>query len=203
VDEWLADRLGMGYTYVRVNGHEPEIGFEEGLAVFSRFPLEGAYWQQLGTSAFQMSRRMALGVEVKTPCGNLKVFSVHLGLSSKANRSQLDRLRDWVGKTADQQTSIIGGDFNTHEDRAHIQGLQKAWVDIYRHKNPGRDGTTHELRWPWGSILRRHRLDYLFMQNGAERWDVLDADHVHAQVEKGIHSDHRAVLARVVPVSQA
>jgi hypothetical protein len=41
------------------------------------------------------------------------------------------------------------------------------------------------------------------MQNGVERWDVLDADHVHAQVGKGKHSDHRAVLARVVPASQA
>ena len=203
VDEWLSDRLGMGYTYVRANGHESEIGFEEGLAVYSRFPLCGADWQQLGTSAFQLSRRMALGAEVKTPCGNLKVFSVHLGLSSTANRFQLDRLRDWVGKTANQQTSIIGGDFNSHENRAHIQGLQKAWVDIFRYKNPDRDGMTHELRWPWGKTLRQHRLDYLFMQNGVERWDVLDADHIHAQVGNGVHSDHRAVLARVVPVSQA
>jgi hypothetical protein len=40
------------------------------------------------------------------------------------------------------------------------------------------------------------------MQNGVQRWDVLDADHIHAQVGKGVHSDHRAVLARVVPVSQ-
>ena len=203
VDEWLADRLSMGYAYVRVNGHEPGIGFEEGLAVFSRFSFEGAHWQQLGTSAFQMSRRMVLGANVKTPCGNLKVFSVHLGISSQANRSQLSHLKAWVSKTAKEQTSFIGGDFNTHEDRSHIRSLQKEWVDIYRYKNSDRDGTTHELRWPWGKTLRQHRLDYLFMQNGVGRWDVLDAQHIHAQVKKGNHSDHRAVLARVAPIYQA
>jgi exonuclease III len=26
VDEWLAERLGMGYVYARANGHEPGIG---------------------------------------------------------------------------------------------------------------------------------------------------------------------------------
>ena len=203
VDEWLAERLGMGYAYVRANGHESEIGFEEGLAVLSRFPLERPYWQQLGESAFQMSRRMALGADVKTPCGNLRVFSVHLGLSSKANRNQLNLLRDWVGETAHEHTALIGGDFNTHENRSHMRGLQQAWLDIFRFKNPDGDGTTHELRWPGGRPLRQHRLDYLFMQDGGVRWNVLDAHHIDAQVGKGSHSDHRAVLARVMPVSQA
>jgi hypothetical protein len=39
-DEWLADQLGMAYVYSRANGHVSEIGFEEGLAVFSRFPIK-------------------------------------------------------------------------------------------------------------------------------------------------------------------
>jgi hypothetical protein len=40
------------------------------------------------------------------------------------------------------------------------------------------------------------------MQNGVERWDVLDADHIHAQVGNGVHSDHRAVLARLSLTSE-
>jgi hypothetical protein len=36
--EWLAERLNMGFLYSRVNGSE-KIGFEEGLGIFSRFPL--------------------------------------------------------------------------------------------------------------------------------------------------------------------
>lgn len=203
VDEWLAERLGMAYAYARANGHESGIGFEEGLAVFSRFPLEMPQWQQLGVSAFQIARRMALGANIKTPCGNLMVFSVHLGVSPKANQHQLNRLRDWIGSKAKGQTALIGGDFNAHENRPQIRRLQHEWMDVFRQKNPDSDGTTHELRWPWGRPLRQHRLDYLFMQKGSVRWNVLDAHHIDARVGKGGHSDHRAVLARVMPVLQA
>jgi endonuclease/exonuclease/phosphatase family metal-dependent hydrolase len=199
VDEWLAERLGMGYAYARANGHESGIGFEEGLAVFSRFPLEMPRWHQLGVSAFQVAQRMALGANVKTPCGNLIVFSVHLGISMKKNRQQLKRLQDWIGSTAKEQTALIGGDFNAHENRAHIRHIQRQWLDVFRHVNPDDDGTTHEIRWPWGKPLRRHRLDYLFMQKGGIHWNVLDARHIGAQVGKSSHSDHRAVMARLVP----
>jgi len=203
VDEWLSERLGMGYAYARANGHQSGIGFEEGLAVFSRFPLEMPQWQQLGESAFQMARRMVLGADVKTPCGNLMVFSVHLGISSRENRQQLNRLRDWIGAIAKEKTALIGGDFNAHENQAQIRHIQPDWLDTFRHIHPDRDGTTHELHWPWGKPMRRHRLDYLFMQTGNINWQVLDAHHLGAQVGKGIHSDHRAVLARLMPVLPA
>ncbi len=199
VDEWLAERLGMGYVYARANGHESGIGFEEGLAVFSRFPLEMPRGYQLGESAFQMARRMALGTNVKTPCGNLMVFSVHLGITTKDNHNQLVRLRDWVGSITQEQTALIGGDFNAHENRSQIHHIQSQWLDIYRHKNPESDGTTHELRCPWGKPLLRQRLDYLFMQRGIGHWNVLDTQHLGAPVGKGIHSDHRAVMARLAP----
>jgi len=198
-DEWLAERLGMGYVYARANGHEFGIGFEEGLAVFSRFPLETPRGYQLSESAFQMSRRMALGTNVKTPCGNLMVFSVHLGVTNKDNQNQVVRLRDWVGSTTQERTALIGGDFNAHENRSQIRDIQSQWLDIYRQKNPESDGTTHELRWPWGKPLLRHRLDYLFMQRGIGHWNVLDTQHLGAPVGKGIHSDHRAVMARLAP----
>jgi endonuclease/exonuclease/phosphatase family metal-dependent hydrolase len=199
VDEWLAERLGMGYAYARANGHESGIGFEEGLAVFSRFPLGTPQWHQLGASALQMSQRMALGANVNTPCGNLMVYSVHLGIYAKENFRQINRLQDWIGSTASEQTALIGGDFNAHENKSQIHHIQKRWLDIFRYMNPDGDGTTHEIRWPWGQPLRRHRLDYLFMQKGGTHWNVLDAKHISAKVGKGFHSDHRAVMARVVP----
>ena len=86
----------MGYAYARANGHAHEIGFEEGLAVFSRFPLETPQWQQLDVSACQMTRRIALGARVKTPCGPLAVFSVHLGIANQANIHQVDHLQKWI-----------------------------------------------------------------------------------------------------------
>jgi endonuclease/exonuclease/phosphatase family metal-dependent hydrolase len=200
VDEWLAERLGMGYAYARANGDESGVGFEEGLAVFSRFPLENPQSHQLGVSAFQLSRRMALGVEVKTPCGDLKVFSVHLGLADKANRAQVRRLRNWIRIKTMVQTALIGGDFNAHEIRGQIRDLQNEWMDLYRYKYPEQDGTTHELKWPWGKPMRRQRLDYIFMQNGVLPWRVLDAKHIGPKIQHGSHSDHRAVLVTLMPI---
>ena len=201
VDEWLAERLGMGYAYARANGDESSIGFEEGLAVFSRFPLEMPQWHQLGTSPFQVARRMALGANVKTPCGNLMVFSVHLEISTQENRQQVNRLQDWVKTVTREQAALIGGDFNAHENKPQIIHTQPRWLDVFRHVNPEDDGTTHEIHWPWGKSLLRRRLDYLFLQGGNINWNVLDARHIGAKVAERNHSDHQAVLARFMPVS--
>jgi endonuclease/exonuclease/phosphatase family metal-dependent hydrolase len=68
-------------------------------------------------------------------------------------------------------------------------------LDTFRHLHPKADGTTHELRWPWGGLLRRHRLDYIFLRPGARGWRVLETCHLDAA--NGPHSDHRAVLTRL------
>ena len=93
--------------------------------------------------------------------------------------------------------AIIGGDFNAHEDTERVRRVTDAWVDLFRQAQPGADGTTYQLSWPWGSPMLRFRLDYLFLQPGRQQWDVLEASHVGS--EELPHSDHRAVVARVTP----
>ncbi len=197
VDEWLSRRLGMAYAYSRANGHEAAIGFEEGLAVFSRFPLIKPHLRQLGIGTNPFVRRLALGATVDTPYGGLLAFSVHLGLRRRHNAIQLSHLRAWVAEIAEDRPALIGGDFNATERSSQIAHTQRAWLDTFRHLHPHADGTTHELRWPWGGLLRRHRLDYIFLHSGELRWNVLEARHVDAP--GGPHSDHRAVLVRLAP----
>ena len=198
VDEWLSERLEMSYVYTRANGHETGIGFEEGLAVFSRFPLKQPRVRQLGDRANPFVRRMALGAQVETPCGEMMAFSVHLGLSPRQNALQLTDLREWIARSSFGLPALIGGDFNAHENSPQIRHARSRWVDAYREVRPHGEATTHELRWPWGSSLRRARLDYIFIDPGMQPWQVLDA--VHLQAEERPHSDHRAVLARLAPV---
>ena len=88
-------------------------------------------------------------------------------------------------------------DFNASERASQIVHTQHTWLDTFRHLHPQADGTTHELRWPWGGLLRRHRLDYIFLHPGDQQWRVLEACHVDAP--SGPHSDHRAVLVRLTP----
>jgi endonuclease/exonuclease/phosphatase family metal-dependent hydrolase len=196
-DEWLSDRLGMGYIYSRANGHETGIGFEEGLAIFSRYPLAEPQVRQLGTGSNPFMRRLALGATMEAPCGKLLTFSVHLGLLRQQNANQLAHLRHWVRRAAGELPALVGGDFNAHETSPQITQARSTWLDTFRCLHPQADGTTHKLRWPWGGILHQARLDYIFLHNeGQTRWRMVEARHLDAP--DGPHSDHRAVLAKLV-----
>jgi endonuclease/exonuclease/phosphatase family metal-dependent hydrolase len=201
VDEWLERRLGMAYVYTRANGHQHGIGFEEGLAIFSRFPLSELHLQQLGKGRNPFVRRLALGAVVETPCGSLVAFSAHLGLAPRQNMHQLNHLWEWVAKIAGGNPALIGGDFNAHEHKPQITRLKQSWLDTFRHVNTLADGTTHEIRWPWGHVLHRQRLDYIFLHQPTPAWEVLETRHLH--VPDNPHSDHRAVLTRLAPLQSA
>ena len=197
-DQWLGKRLGMSYVYSRANGHLGGIGFEEGLAVFSRHPLSQPVLRQLSPRENRFARRLALGTQVNSPCGNLLAFSVHLGLTGKQNSEQAAKLSDWVQDISGGMAALVGGDFNAGERSQQIKKLQRSWLDTFRHLNPFGDGATHELRWPWGRPFRRDRLDYIFLKARQNHWKVLEARHL--ETPGLLHSDHRAVLLRLAPV---
>jgi len=197
-DEWLAQQLGMAYFYIRANGDAEAIGFEEGLAILSRFPLTDPQAQQLSVVTSPFTRRMALSAHVETPFGGLRAFCAHLGLISGHNANQVEHLHDWVSLTARADSAVIGGDFNAHETSFQIQKTRRSWLDTFRALHPEKDGTTHELKMPWGRILRRTRRDYLFVQPGDRCWQVLEASHLKPA---NIYlSDHQIVMARLKPV---
>jgi endonuclease/exonuclease/phosphatase family metal-dependent hydrolase len=196
VDRWLAERLGMGYLYSRVNGHNPSIGFEEGLAVFARFPLLRFRTRRLSSLA-GLVHRFALGAQLESGVGPLWFFSVHLGLLRRANALQLCDLQRWVNAVSGSGSAVVGGDFNAHESAPQMLRARRMWLDLFRRINPHADGTTHEIRWPWGKVIRRRRLDYLFLRGGEPGWRVIESRHLEASEEP--HSDHRAVVARLRP----
>lgn len=196
-DEWLAQRLQMAYVYSRANGSR-KIGFEEGLGVFSRFPLKRLpHLRQMGRTSNPFSRRLTLGVEVDTPCGEIMAFSTHLGLMRKQNAHQLRELHGWVHDMTDGKSAIIAGDFNAPEHTHQIQHVRSTWLDTFRAIHEHGHAATHEIRWPWGGAFLSHRLDYIFLQPGQPAWQVIDVQHIDAH--DGPHSDHRAVLARFSP----
>jgi endonuclease/exonuclease/phosphatase (EEP) superfamily protein YafD len=87
---------------------------------------------------------------------------------------------------------VVGGDFNAPEHAPQIRRTSQSWLDTFRHVNPQADGTTHEIRWPWGAALRRHRLDYIFLKENEPNWWVVEARHGHHS-----HSDHKPALVRL------
>lgn len=194
VDEWLADRLRMAYIYSRANG-SAEIGFEEGLAILSRYPIRNPIIKLLGDQPTTFVRRIALGAQIITPCGGLLAMSVHLGLLSSRNISQHTDLYHWVDHLPGDEPILIGGDFNAHETSLQIEQIKSTWLDTYRHLHPAGDATTHELRTPWGSTFRRRRLDYIFLRRFKPNWRILETTHLAARGKP--QSDHRIVLTRL------
>jgi endonuclease/exonuclease/phosphatase family metal-dependent hydrolase len=141
--------------------------------------------------------RLALGSQVDTPCGSLLAFSVHLSINGKQNARETEKLHSWVQEVSDTMPAFVGGDFNASESSRSISNLKQKWLDTFRHLNPLADGTTHEIRWPWGKPLRRSRLDYIFLKAEQTQWKLLEALHLETPGHK--HSDHRAVLLRLAP----
>ena len=197
-DEWLADRLNMSYVYSRANGSE-KIGFEEGLGVFSRFRMQKfPYIRQVSRLTNPFVRRLALGVEVNTPCGEVLAFSVHLGLLRDQNATQLNDLRQWIHRLAEGRSAIIGGDFNAPDRSRQIRKVRSFWNDTYWDAQTRGQSETHSLKWPWGERLISHRLDYIFLQHGEPAWKVREVHHLEAPEIP--HSDHLAVVARLEPI---
>ena len=192
---WLAQRLNMTQAYVRANGHQGLIGFEEGTAVLTSFPLREVQALPLRSSAAPFVRRMALGARLELGCCQFWVVSTHLGFLRRDNQRQIARLRSWVDDLVGPETAVIGGDFNAGEGSQGIHAAQSHWQDTYRSVYPESEGSTHQLNWPWGGILRRQRLDYLFLHGGGDQWDITDAQHL--ATAPLAHSDHMAVLTRL------
>lgn len=193
--QWLGERLGMAQGYVRANGAESAIGFEEGPAILTNLPVHEHQALKLDSSAGPLVRRMALGAQIEIGCCTLWVVSTHLGFFRSENRRQMTQLRTWVSELTGEGTAVIGGDFNAGEASYTIDMARESWRDTFRTMNPGEDGHTHLLRWPWGYPLRQQRLDYLFLKSGRHNWSILDAQHLTAQPKP--HSDHKAVVARI------
>ena len=194
-NDWLAENLNMGYHYVRANGDVGTIGFEEGVAIFSRYPLHAPRIMQLGRRGNPFTRRLALRAEVETGFGNILAYSAHLGLLPKQNRYQIQHLQSWVKRSSANRTAVIGGDFNAGEEKPQIQQIGTTWLDTFRHMHPDGSGTTHEIRLPWGQSLLPKRLDYIFLKPGQMQWRVLNAGHL--LTPNLPHSDHKAVVARL------
>ncbi len=194
---WLGQRLDMAYVYAPANGHQQALGFEEGLAVLSRHPIEANAVQAFGFDTGSIVRRVALAALLETPLGPLWTFSAHLSLRPRRNRTQLRQLERWVAEIAGPQPALIGGDFNAIERSVQIQRAQQIWLDAYRTRHPNGRENTHALRGPLGKEIFRRRLDYLFLRPGSSRWGIAAAG--HPQRSDGLqHSDHRPVLAHLI-----
>lgn len=203
--EELAQQLQLNFAYLRANGNYTLIGFEEGSAIFSRYPLKNIIFAELRPSASFFENRIVLQATVESPRGNLDIFVTHLTNGERAiNAAQTDSLLAFVQNEA-QYPAIVAGDFNAVEDSPQIQSLTKLWQDGFRLIYPEAQGGTccvSDLS-DASATGMSNRIDYLFLVPTTEqRLTLVDIQRIFAEpvdVEEG-HlwlSDHAGLLATI------
>jgi endonuclease/exonuclease/phosphatase family metal-dependent hydrolase len=106
----LASELGMDSTYVRANGSRHLIGFEEGLAALSRWPIVDARAHSLAPRRHAVERRVALTLEVRVAADETVSFVVtHLTHADPAVR---DAQAISLLQVAPSGWHLVAGDFN-------------------------------------------------------------------------------------------
>ena len=203
--QYLAERTGMNYVYLRANGNRWTIFFEEGEAILSRYPLVDVDHVELEPRAGFFEHRVALQATVETPSGPVRLFVTHLTNGDPGvNRQQAASLLAFVSAEPDLP-AIVAGDFNAPPDSPQVRMLSERWTDAFRAANPDEAGLTccvDDLTAGPDEPLEE-RIDYVWLVPGAKgRLQVVEAERVldrPSAVEGGWlwASDHVGLLVVV------
>jgi endonuclease/exonuclease/phosphatase family metal-dependent hydrolase len=139
------------------------LGFAEGPAILSRFPIEGWEVHDLPRCEDRFDPRLLLRVGLKTPWGVLDVYSTHTTRDSCQHR----RVAELVAGRRGALPSVVMGDFNAVEDGAEIAALAGAgFIDAFRVANPAATGSTVWQRIGASESTVIRRVDYVFVLPG-------------------------------------
>ncbi len=176
IGPWLAKGLGYDMAYGRANGRA-FLGFEEGEAVLSRYPIRDAQRHVLLPKPGLVENRIVLRAVIDTPLGMLEVYNTHF--SHRVNRDPL-RLKQAADLIRFLQNTyrfrelpaVIGGDINAFPDSQPTRLLiEGGLIDAAVQVDPAADGPTswfRDITDPADSP--RARIDYMFLYpEGAER----------------------------------
>lgn len=178
------------------------IGFSEGPALLSRFPVLGWEAHPLPRCLRRLDARVALRVELGTPWGPVEVVSTHA--TRGANGCQLEALADLVVARPSDRLLLVMGDLNVSEEAPALRALRDraGLVDAFRAANPEAPGLTvwQRVDAPAPTVFRR--VDYILVRPGpGGQGRVVGSRVVLDRPERGEDgatlwpSDHYGVLA--------
>ncbi len=125
----LAELTGMNYAYIRANGNRWAIGFEEGEAILSRYPIRATDFKELLPRAGVFEHRIVLRATLDTSMGDIDVYTTHLTNGDpQINQQQAAALSAYTRGT---NLGILAGDFNAEPQSSQIESLQSQWVDAF------------------------------------------------------------------------
>ncbi|UCF98364.1 MAG: endonuclease/exonuclease/phosphatase family protein [Spirochaetaceae bacterium] len=177
IGPWLAEGLGFHLAYARANGRAALIGFEEGEAVLSRFPIREVQRHVLLPKPGLFENRIVLRAVIETPLGAMEVYNTHFSHRVDRDNLRLKQAADLIHFLENsyrlrELPAVVGGDINAIPDSATIRLLlEEGLVDTALQVDPPADGQTSwldDITDPTDSP--KARIDYLFLYAvGAEQ----------------------------------
>ena len=150
----LGEQLGMSSVYARANGSLRLLGFEEGSAILSRFPIVDAQALELTPRKHRFDRRIALRADLDIGGGRVEtVVGVHL-THDDADVAAL-QAEHLVERLGDTRPLLLTGDFNQPAGSQTLESLLNAG-----YRSVLSDGVDHILQpaeldhWPalWSQV---------------------------------------------------
>jgi|LNFM01.1.fsa_nt_gb endonuclease/exonuclease/phosphatase family metal-dependent hydrolase len=176
VPQRIAEALGYQMVFAPATEHifgigfvdrliTSAIGFKEGPAILSRYPIVASEVYDLPRCPRRMDPRILLRAEIKAPDGPTQIFSAH---TSKGDECQLQRVGELFREHRGTGRAILMGDLNTGEQSPVLTEWQKepGFIDAFRVANPGVPGGTVwqniQVEWPTAD----RRVDFIFLFDG-------------------------------------
>jgi endonuclease/exonuclease/phosphatase family metal-dependent hydrolase len=197
---WPLDRLVVGL-----------LGFKEGSAILSRFPIMASQVYDLPRCRSWIDRRILLRAELSTAWGPLQVFSTH---TARGEECQVERVGEIVRDQLGAGPLLLMGDFNTPDTSNGLTTLRNeaGFVDAFRIANPEAQGPTvwQRIEGPDSTVSRR--VDFILLRNGRESTATVLSSRIvldrPGQLPDGSPlwpSDHYGVLAEldILPLNRA
>lgn len=141
------------------------IGFKEGPAILSRYPIVASEIYDLPRCQHRMDPRILLRAAIDAPDGPIQVFSAH---TSRGDECQLQRVGELFREYRGTGRAILMGDLNTGEQSSVLTEWQgePGFIDVFRVANPGVTGGTvwQNIHVEWPTTDRR--VDFIFLVDG-------------------------------------
>ena len=214
VPERLARALGLHVVFAPATEHlfgltpldsviVSLLGFKEGSAIFSRFPIAASQVYELPRCQHWYDPRILLRAELSTAYGPLQIFSAHIG---HGDECRMERIGEIVQDQLGDGPSLLMGDFNTTETSKVLTTLRNeaGFVDAFRIANPEAQGPTvwQRIEVPQSTVSRR--VDFIMFLNGRKSTASVLSSHIvldrPGQLPDGSTlwpSDHYGVLAEL------
>lgn len=172
----IAQALGLAHVHARATERVfplrvlgrlivGALGFVEGPAILSRFPIAATEVYDLPRCQRWLEPRVALRADIQTPAGVVAVFSTH----TSRDDCQTRRVAELAGEP-NGRPAIVMGDLNTGETAPALGAFRdRGFVDLFRAANPDAPGLTvwQRINEPSPTVFRR--VDYVFVKAGDGR----------------------------------